>query len=79
MAATYTRTTIVWFVVAAVTGGVSVFLHLVRQSMSKDGAAAPLLLTVLAFGLTAVTALLLFHGIMVAAYEQDQADEREHR
>lgn len=75
----YTRTTIVWFVVAAITGGVSVFLHLVRQHLARDGAAAPLALTLLAFGMSAVTAVLVFHGIMVAAYEQDQASRRQRR
>jgi hypothetical protein len=72
----YTRTTIVWFVVAGVTGGVSVFLHLVRRHVAGDGSGAPLALTLLAFGLSAVTAVLVFHGIMVAAYEQDQASPR---
>jgi hypothetical protein len=73
----YTRTTIVWFVVAGVTGGVSVFLHLVRQHVSRDGSGAPLALTLLAFGLSALTAVLVFHGIMVAAYEQDRASPRQ--
>lgn len=72
----YTRTTIVWFVVAGITGGVSVFLLLVRQHVARDGSGAPLALTLLAFGMAAVTAALLFHGIMVAAYEQDQASRR---
>jgi hypothetical protein len=75
----YTRTTIVWFVVAGITGGVSVFLHLVRQHVTRDGSGPPLALTLLAFGMSAVTAALVFHGIMVAAYEQDQASRRQRR
>ncbi len=76
MAHIYTRTTIVWFVVAGITGGVSVFLLLVREHVARDGAGAPLALTLLAFGMAAVTAVLVFHGIMVAAYEQDRAPRR---
>lgn len=76
MTHTYTRATYVWFVAAAITGLVSGFLHLVRSHEARGGT-APLLLTVLAFGLTAVTALLIFRGIMVAAYEQDHASKRD--
>ncbi|MDN5797224.1 MAG: hypothetical protein L0H79_15920 [Intrasporangium sp.] len=76
MAHTYTRMTHVWFVAAAITGIVSGFLHIVRTQVTKDGS-APIPLTVLAYGLTAVTALLIFRGIMVAAYEQDQAAQRD--
>lgn len=76
MTHTYTRTTYVWFVAAAITGIVSGFLHIVRSHVTKDGA-APLVLTILAFGLTAVTALLIYRGIMVAAYEQDRTPPRD--
>ncbi|HET8593987.1 MAG TPA: hypothetical protein VFM07_01975 [Intrasporangium sp.] len=76
MAHTYTRTTYIWFVAATITGIVSGFLHIVRSHVAKDGA-EPVILTVLAFGLTAVTAVLIYRGIMVAAYEQDHASRRD--
>lgn len=76
MAHTYTRATYVWFVAAAITGLVSGFLHFVRSSLVKSGTEA-LVVTILAFGLTGVTALLVFRGIMVAAYEQDRASKRD--
>jgi hypothetical protein len=72
----YTRATIVWFVVAGITGGISVFLHLVREHVARGGSGSPIALTLLAFGMSAVTAVLVFHGIMVAAYEQDEASRR---
>ncbi|WP_347353237.1 hypothetical protein [Intrasporangium sp.] len=71
MAHTYTRATYVWFVAAVITGVASGFLHLVRSHAAKDDA-APVALTILAFGLTGVTALLIFRGIMAAADEQDR-------
>ncbi|MGN6754166.1 MAG: hypothetical protein ACTHJJ_16620 [Intrasporangium sp.] len=75
MAHTYTRTTYVWFVAAGITGIVSGFLHIVRSHLTAGGTES-VVVTVLAFGLTAVTAVLIFRGIMVAAYEQDHASRR---
>ncbi len=76
MAHTYTRTTYIWFVAATITGVVSGFLHFVRSHIG-DGGDVSLALTILAFSLTGITALLVFRGIMVAAYEQDRAAERD--
>jgi amino acid transporter len=75
VAHTYTRTTYIWFVAAAITGIVSGFLHIVRSHLTSGGTES-VLVTVLAFGLTAVTAVLIYRGIMVAAYEQDHASRR---
>lgn len=64
-----TRATIIWFVGAAVVGAVAGGLHLLRSQTS--GAHQGLPLAVGAFGLTVVAAAMLFHGVMVAAGEQD--------
>ncbi|GAA1980660.1 hypothetical protein GCM10009817_22070 [Terrabacter lapilli] len=64
-----TRATIIWFVGAAVVGAVAGGLHLLRSQ--TGGAHEGLPLAVGAFGLTVVAAAMLFHGVMVAAGEQD--------
>jgi hypothetical protein len=66
-----TRATIIWFVGAAVVGAVAGGLHLLRSEIG--GAHTGLLLAVSAFALTAVAAAMLFHGVMLAAREQDAA------
>jgi hypothetical protein len=68
-----TRATIIWFVGAAVVGAVAGGLHLLRSAIG--GAHTGLPLAVSAFALTAVAAAMLFHGVMVAAREQDAAAE----
>jgi len=66
-----TRATIIWFVGAAVVGAVAGGLHVLRSEIG--GAHTGLPLTVSAFALTAVAAAMLFHGVMLAAREQDAA------
>ena len=66
-----TRATIIWFVGAAVVGAVAGGLHLLRSEIG--GAHTGLPLAVSAFALTAVAAAMLFHGVMLAAREQDAA------
>ncbi|WP_156022929.1 hypothetical protein [Terracoccus sp. 273MFTsu3.1] len=66
-----TRATIIWFVGAAVVGAVAGGLHLLRSSIG--GAHTGLPLAVSAFALTALAAAMLFHGVMLAAREQDAA------
>ncbi|MEW1952427.1 hypothetical protein [Terrabacter sp. NPDC080008] len=64
-----TRAAIIWFVGAAVVGAVAGGLHVLRSQIG--GAHTGLALTVSAFGLTVLAAAMLFHGVMVAAGEQD--------
>jgi hypothetical protein len=66
-----TRATIIWFVGAAVVGAVAGGLHLLRSAIG--GAHQGLVLAVSAFALTALAAVMLFHGVMLAAREQDAA------
>lgn len=66
-----TRATIIWFVGAAVVGAVAGGLHLLRSAIG--GAHTGATLAVSAFGLTALAAAMLFHGVVVAAGEQDAA------
>ncbi len=66
-----TRATIIWFVGAAVVGAIAGGLHLLRSSIG--GAHTGLPLAVSAFALTALAAVMLFHGVMLAAREQDAA------
>ena len=66
-----TRATIIWFVGAAVVGAVAGCLHLLRSAIG--GAHQGLVLAVSAFALTALAAVMLFHGVMLAAREQDAA------
>src|SRR4051812_49132745 len=66
-----TRATIIWFVGAAVVGAGAGGLHLLRSEIG--GAHTGLPLAVSAFALTTLSAAMLFHGVMVAAHEQDDA------
>lgn len=64
-----TRAAVIWFVGAAVVGAVAGGLHLLRSQIG--GAHQGLSLTLGAFGLTALAAVMLFHGVMLAAQAQD--------
>ncbi|GAA2041656.1 hypothetical protein GCM10009740_37480 [Terrabacter terrae] len=64
-----TRATIIWFVGAAVVGAAAGGLHLLRSQIG--GAHTGLPLAVGAFGLTALAAAMLYHGVVIAAREQD--------
>ena len=66
---TTTRATIIWFVGAAVVGAAAGGLHLLRSEIG--GAHTGLPLAVGAFGLTALAAVMLYHGVVIAAREQD--------
>jgi hypothetical protein len=66
-----TRATIIWFVGAAVVGAIAGGLHLLRSEIGGAHTGLPLSLS--AFALTAVAAAMLFHGVMLAAREQDAA------
>lgn len=66
-----TRATIVWFVGAAIVGAVAGGLHLLRSAIGGSHTGTPL--AVAAFALTALAAVMLFHGVMLAAREQDAA------
>ena len=66
-----TRVTIIWFVGAAVVGAAAGVLHVLRTDLGGSHTGTPI--TVGAWGLTALAALMLYHGIMVAAREQDEA------
>ncbi|GAA2740753.1 hypothetical protein GCM10009868_04110 [Terrabacter aerolatus] len=66
-----TRTTVIWFVGAAIVGAVAGGLHLLRSTIGGAHTGTPL--AVSAFGLTALAAAMLFHGVVVAAREQDTA------
>ncbi|GAA2472563.1 hypothetical protein [Terrabacter carboxydivorans] len=66
-----TRATIIWFVGAAVVGAIAGGLHLLRSAIGGSHTGTPL--AVSAYGLTLLAAAMLFHGIVVAAREQDTA------
>ncbi|GAB3874430.1 hypothetical protein GCM10028802_09450 [Terrabacter terrigena] len=66
-----TRGTIVWFVGSAVVGAAAGVLHLLRSELGGAHTGVPL--AVGAFGLTVLAAAMLFHGIVLAAREQDAA------
>lgn len=66
-----TRATIIWFVGAAVVGAIAGGLHLLRSEIG--GAHTGLPLAVSAFALTALAAGMLYHGVVLAAREQDAA------
>ena len=66
-----TRATIIWFVGAAVVGTVAGGLHLLRSAIGGSHTGLPL--AVAAFAMTALAAVMLFHGVMLAAREQDAA------
>lgn len=64
-----TRATIIWFVGAAVVGAIAGGLHLLRSDIG--GSHTGVLLTVCAYALTGLSAAMLYHGVVVAAREQD--------
>ena len=66
-----TRATIIWFVGAAIVGAVAGGLHLLRSAIGGSHTGLPL--AVAAFAVTALAAVMLFHGVMLAAREQDAA------
>jgi hypothetical protein len=72
-----TRATMIWFVGAAIVGVVAGGLHLLRSAIGGSHTGLPL--AVAAFALTALAALMLFHGVMLAAREQDVAAARSSR
>jgi len=72
-----TRVTIIWFVGAAVVGGVAGVLHVLRSDLG--GAHTGVALAVGAWAATLVAALMLYHGIVVAAAEQDEAADLQRR
>lgn len=67
-----TRTTLIWFALAVVTGVAAAGLHLLRSEVG--GAHDSVALAVAAWFVTALTALLVYRGIMAAAGEQDEAE-----
>lgn len=73
----YTRSTTIWFVAAGFMGAVTVVLHLLRSEIG-GGHTFPLL-TITAYVCTALTAVAIYHAIMVAADQQDAATPRRSR
>jgi hypothetical protein len=66
-----TRGTIIWFVGSAVVGAAAGGLHLLRSELGGAHTGVPLAIG--AFGLTALAAAMLFHGVVRAGQEQDAA------
>lgn len=67
-----TRATIIWFVGAALLSAVSSVLHVLRSEIGGADTSMPLAIG--AYATTALAALMLYRGIMVAADEVDAAD-----
>ncbi len=65
-----TRATIVWIVAAAVVGSLAGVLWLLRSDLGGGRSGTPIVLG--SIGLTLLAATMLYHGIMVAAREQDR-------
>ena len=72
-----TRATIIWFVGAAVVGAIAGGLHVLRSDIGGGHTGMPL--AVGAYALTGLAALMLYHGVVVAAREQDAAAGPESR
>jgi peptidoglycan/LPS O-acetylase OafA/YrhL len=68
-----TRATIVWIVAAAAVGGVAGVLWVMRSELG--GAHTGTVIVVGSIVLTLLAAALLYHGIMVAAREQDRRSD----
>ncbi len=66
-----TRATILWFVLGAVAGAAALFLHLYRSALG--GGNNGLWLAIAAYAATAIAAVAVYRGVMVAASEQDRA------
>lgn len=77
MQSTLTRATIVWFVVAGVSGAASVFLHLFRSAFG--GGSTALVLAIAAYAATALAVVSVYRGVMSAASEQDRARRNAER
>lgn len=69
-----TRASLIWFVGAVITGAVAAGLHLLRSEVG--GGHDSVSLTVEAWLVTALTAFLVYRGVMTAAGEQDEAERR---
>lgn len=69
-----TRATIVWIVAAAAVGGVAGVLWVLRSDIGGGRTGTPVVAGSIV--LTLLAAALLYHGIMVAAREQDQQADR---
>lgn len=69
-----TRESLIWFVAAVVTGAVAAGLHLLGSAVG--GGHDSVALAVGAWLVTALTAFLVYRGIMTAAGEQDAAERR---
>ncbi len=65
-----TRATVVWIVAAAVVGSLSGVLWLLRSDLGGGRSGTPIVVGSIA--LTLLAATMLYHGIMVAAREQDR-------
>jgi hypothetical protein len=65
-----TRATIVWVVAAAVVGSLAGVLWLLRSDLGGGRSGTPIVVG--SIGLTLLAACMLYHGIMVAAREQDR-------
>jgi hypothetical protein len=68
-----TRATLVWIAAAAVVGGVAGVLWVLRSEIGGAHTSTPLVVG--SIGLTLLAAVLLYHGIMVAAREQDRRSD----
>ncbi|WP_323095923.1 hypothetical protein [Intrasporangium sp. YIM S08009] len=71
MSTTTRRSAALWLVGAALVGGVAAVLHVLRSDLG--GAHTSLGLEVSAWLVTALAALMLYHGVVVAAQAQDAA------
>jgi hypothetical protein len=69
-----TRATIIWIVAAAVVGAVAGVLWVLRSEIGGAHTGTPVVVGSVV--LTLVAAALLYHGIMVAASEQDRGSDR---
>ncbi|TQM57254.1 hypothetical protein [Humibacillus xanthopallidus] len=68
-----TRATMVWIVAAAVVGGVAGVLWVLRSEIGGAHTGTPVVVGSVV--LTLLAAALLYHGIMVAAREQDRRSD----
>ena len=72
MGTSSTRGAALWLVGAAVVGGLAAFLHVMRTDLG--GAHSSLGLAVSAYVMTALAALMIYRGIIVAARAQDASE-----
>ncbi|EWT03367.1 hypothetical protein N865_18790 [Intrasporangium oryzae NRRL B-24470] len=76
MGHTFTRATIIWFVGSALFAVAAGAVQLVPRTAGTTLATQ---LTIAVWVLVAISALMLYHGLMVAAAEQDAAAARSER